>query len=81
MRARTEGQIVEQRAGGVPIRHDRLTALEHLLLRTLYTVTMDWSTEDPEQTIGQLKEWSGFDDADCALLEQLLEEEKADRAC
>jgi len=74
----TEGQIVEKRAGGVPVRHDRLTALEAVLLRALYSAGCNWATDTISDVVGWLKD-EGFDDGDCAVLEQLLEEEEADR--
>ena len=79
MRQRTEGHIVEQRAGGVPVQHDRLTALEQKLLRIFYTVVIGWYSEDLDELLRELKRDGDIDDAEAALLEQLLEEERADR--
>lgn len=79
MARETDLQKVARRVRGVPVQHTRLTSLEALLLRALYDITWGWSTEGAEEVAGHLKEWDGHDDKDCELLQQLLEEERADR--
>lgn len=71
-------QIAPVYGGAGEPRHDHLTPLEALLLRVLYTVGCYWPTRAPAEVIGEF-EADELDDDERRLLEQLLEEERADR--
>lgn len=71
---------IERRADGEAIRHDRLTDLEALLLRVLFTIGCTWEAISVAGLLAHLEEDREIEGAELELLEQLLEEEKANRS-
>lgn len=71
-------RFVDGKAFCRPPSHSQLTPLEALLLRALYSYAWDIFGETTDTIVAELKQ-DGWDDADCAVLHDLLEQERADR--
>lgn len=69
--------IAPARGEGAEARHDQLGVLETLLLRALYDVA--YACSEPTAGVLEILADEEWEDGDCAQIERLLEEERADR--